>query len=254
MRNRGYTLVELLVVVAIIAIIAAMVMPVMLQAKEAARMRSCASSLKQLGVAICRYMDDHDGFGLPASPPQFKNPWILCAEPLVPNYVPQATNPFTGGRASSASRPYPAIGPEDRPRWIWICPGDTNRGLQDIDRPGWWSLGSSYRYPGPRVYLSGTTYMQKSNTYPRKPLTWKNLRRDILLTDHYDDFHSGCRAERKLGEPSVNPSLTPSSPYVKVKSINILFLDQHVRAVTPEQRAQYHEYTVKTDNPFADKP
>ena len=52
MRNRGFALVELLVVIAIIAILAAMIMPVLLQAKEAARMKTCTGNLRHLGCAL----------------------------------------------------------------------------------------------------------------------------------------------------------------------------------------------------------
>jgi len=244
MRKRGFTLVELLVVVAIIAILAAMILPVLLQTKEAARMSVCASNLKQLGDAIVRYVDDHDGYGLPAPPTNYRNPWILYAEPLVPQYIPQAVNPFKGDIPSSIL-PYPAIVPEERPKWVWICPGDTNRGSTELERPCWWNLGSSFRYPGPRAYLSGDQYMQRTNTRPRKIFLWKNHRRDMLLADHFDDFHNGCRAERKMGEQSLF-----SPTWMKVKSVDILFLDQHVKAVTPGQRNDFQKYTVEDDNPY----
>lgn len=208
-------------------------------------MRVCASNLRQLGDAIVRYVEDNNGYGLPPPPTNYRNPWILCVEPLVPRYIPQSVSPFQGGTPSPIL-PYPAIAPEERPTWIWICPGDTNRGSAEIERPCWWNLGSSFRYPGPRAYLSGDGYMQRTNTVPRKIFLWKNHRRDMLLADHFDDFHNGCRAERKMGEPSLL-----SSTWIKVKSVDILFLDMHVKAVTPAQRNDYQNFTVKDDNPYS---
>jgi prepilin-type processing-associated H-X9-DG protein len=55
-------LIELLVVVAIIAILAAMLFFVLLQARERARMSVCISNLKQLGLAILMYADSYDGY------------------------------------------------------------------------------------------------------------------------------------------------------------------------------------------------
>jgi len=59
-QKSGFTLIELLVVIAIIAILAAILFPVFAQAREKARTASCQSNLKQLGVAIAMYTQDHD--------------------------------------------------------------------------------------------------------------------------------------------------------------------------------------------------
>ena len=60
MRKRGFTLIELLVVIAIIAILAAILFPVFARAREKARMASCQSNLKQIGVAVMMYVQDYD--------------------------------------------------------------------------------------------------------------------------------------------------------------------------------------------------
>ncbi len=59
-KRTGFTLIELLVVIAIIAILAAILFPVFATAREKARQQSCASNMKQLGIAMSMYAQDYD--------------------------------------------------------------------------------------------------------------------------------------------------------------------------------------------------
>jgi prepilin-type N-terminal cleavage/methylation domain-containing protein/prepilin-type processing-associated H-X9-DG protein len=110
-RHRGFTLVELLVVSAVVSVIAALLLPALIAARAAPKSSVCISNLKQLYAACAMYASDYNGY-LP--PYQNQIGVSVYAGPGQPYYkVPD-----------KAEELVQSLEPYVKTADIWFCPSD----------------------------------------------------------------------------------------------------------------------------------
>jgi prepilin-type N-terminal cleavage/methylation domain-containing protein/prepilin-type processing-associated H-X9-DG protein len=175
-RNKGFTLIELLVVIAIIAILAAILFPVFARARERAKLTTCSSNLKQVGMALSMYAQDYDGFitkvlvGKGWSSVLFDSKYLssnqVCFCPSIApgnKKITNITDPYTPPGASTRRYDYVTYGIYCR---LGSASADSYEVNVDTTQNAWTELMNLEKVDAPSNYVLMTECSNFANTPP----------------------------------------------------------------------------------------
>ncbi len=241
----GFTLIELLVVIAIIALLAAILFPVFAQAREKARQATCASNLKQIGLAVGMYAQDYDStyvpkynclaYGDTAHPDHCTSPVqgspVGTITPALPEWLPSSVAP-TG--TEYLLKPYLK---SDQVR---LCPS----------RPSIPSIVSGEPVSEGRYVLnSWDSYFGqgRNETGPQAQADAKvsDPAGTVLVLEHTNNA-SECQAGQEGGTGDMLIDAPGHWQTKHQNGMNTLWCDGHVKWILPSQLRR-HLFTIQND-------
>jgi prepilin-type N-terminal cleavage/methylation domain-containing protein len=225
MKTRAFTMIELLVVIAIHAVLAAMLLPLLARAREAARCTACQRNLNQLAIAVTLYAQANRGT-LPGPGTLFE-----CAHDWVKWRAGRNVN-------DSALAPYLANFSA-----VITCPSDDT----ELRVQNWWFGGNAYRFSySINCRLTGNPWMVQR---PVKITAIRNTADVILAVDESEksvndgmfvgDAHNpdwdliAVRHDRAYGQREPVTTGATDLPLPRAHG-NVVFADTHAEFVTRE--------------------
>lgn len=220
--RRAFTLIELLTVIAIIAILAGILIPVVGRARESARTSQCTSNLRQIGMGMSLFAADNQGLLPPAAgiPPgeAVEVQWTKWLD----NYLPQQST-------SATAREHP----------VFLCPSTDYEGLDHEDISRSYSATASIYGPSASGVLGrdsrGRRLLNSIENRPRVPMVIEGKR-----------YLTGNGSISGLNWTAASPDTRAASEEVTTYfdfrhrgRMNVLFADGSVRGQTLADTAQY---------------
>jgi len=208
-RLVAFTLVEMLVVIAIVGIVAALIFPTLSASRRAAQNVGCVNNLRKMGVGLSAYVADHDGALIPGAHTQ-ELPKIIAWYRVLNDYV-------GGEEFTKTSSPA-----------IWLCPSKI---LTPMNTTTSAYIGYGWNYSS-----FGDLVGSVSLGWGSKMAQVTKPSRTIIIGDSKDPWiNPGATPQNYYlyRPPSVNLATRHSG------NGNYLMLDGHVEALPPTMDSTY---------------
>ncbi len=189
-RENNFTLIELLIVIAIITILVAMLLPALNKAREKAKQAICRSNLKQDGLALFSYANDYNSY-LPVTTDS------ACSQLDFVNALPE--NSSNAAVVGPGEVLWQYLGKNGRPLF---CPSNPSRGY-DIYK-SYFNYAGHIRGAGTDTLWTGYAYCGRNQDphlkkadgtlYPFLPYIRKQTSADVLMADFTRSFVANANA------------------------------------------------------------
>jgi prepilin-type N-terminal cleavage/methylation domain-containing protein len=233
---RGFTLIEVLVVIAIIAILAAMLLPALSAAKEKAQRTYCLNNLKQMGLALNMYAGDFND-SMP-----WAN-WDNGAPPVDGWLYSRSGMPNLNAQNWAANR-IPAL--QKNLYWPYIPNADVFHCPADLVGTKFWNMraqklstyimnGAACFFPNPKDKFQ---YQTCKISQVWSPMCW-------LMWEPNDKDASGRFAAQSFDDGSNFPDATQGAGRLHIKGANILAVGGNAKFITFDEFQNQQTNTVR---------
>jgi prepilin-type N-terminal cleavage/methylation domain-containing protein len=227
-RPAGFTLVELLVVIGIIAVLIAVLLPVLNKARAAANRTACLSNIRQLGIGILMYCNDNRGY------------FPTCAfwdDGTAYAPAPDDWIHWQANRNLDESAIAKYVGRGEVLRNLLRCPADSFDGRKPATgiRPGQGAYLYSYS-----MNERAARNAPNGGGIRTKLEQWHSSSRKILLTEMLESdstcpvWNYGCRLARRHGKGVSRGNFYSEPGWPMGVNVSAEFMDGHAESVNDD--------------------